>query len=345
MRCSLMTSVISPEEAERTWDIGGYLDDCALAEELGFYGVYKGERRGHGPASGRHGAVNSATLLGSHVLAHTTRLVFGTNIVILPLYHPTVLIQDATMVNALHGGRFRLGVGAGYSHDDLAIAGIDRNDRIRYMRAGLEAFDAYRTGAHYEFAADAPWAGIVPPIDPAMGPLRPDVLVGAWTPAGARLAALGDAWASGPISRVEQLASLAATYRRECEAAGKTPHVIVMRDGCVAETRAEATALASNVLDYHRIYFARGNAYDKRWEPRLREISTADELTLDMLLDDRVLCGTPDDWVRQITAWQEVLGADEMIIRLGFFVGPEREAVHRQMRLVASDVMPAMAAL
>jgi len=342
MRFSLMTSVVALEGGSRHWDLDGYLSDCRLAEELGYFAVYKGERRGQGLASGQHGAVNSATLLGSYVLAHTRTLVFGTDIVILPLYHPTILIQDATMVNAMYGGRFRLGVGAGYSEDDLAVTGVVRRERVAYMKAGLDAFDAYRNGRSHSLEG-GPWKGEVPIPDPAMGEHRPEILVGAWTPAGARLSALGDAWSSGPISRVEQLQHLAEIYREACGAEGKQARVVVMRDGCIGESREEALALAANVLDYHRIYFARGRAYDARWERQLNGITDATALTLEMVLEDRVLCGTPDDWVAQLTAWQARLGVEEFVIRLGFFLGPSREVVQRQIRLVANEVIPRMA--
>jgi alkanesulfonate monooxygenase SsuD/methylene tetrahydromethanopterin reductase-like flavin-dependent oxidoreductase (luciferase family) len=341
VRFSLTTSLVSLGSGERRWDLEGYLGDCRLAEELGFFGFYKGERRGHGSVSGQHGAVTSAVILASHGLAATEHLTFATNIVILPLHHPTVLIQDATVLNALYPGRFRLGVGAGYNEDDLEVVGASRKRRPEYMRVGLEAMAAFRSGRPYAFAPDAPWQGVVPPADPAMGELRPEILVGAWTPAGARLAAGGDAWLSGPISRVEQLAHLAGIYRTRCRKRGKASRVIVMRDGAIGSTQRAAGVLADNIVAYHRIYFARGGAYDARWEPTLRSVSRAEDLDRDTVIAQRVLCGTPEDWVTTLKCWEEELEMEEVVIRLGFFHGPSRDVVHRQMRLIAEEVMPA----
>ena len=342
MEISFSTTIVGQDDdGQRRWDLDSYVRQCRLAEELGFTRAYKGERRAHGEHSGQHGVVNNAQLIAQYGLANTERLKFSSGVVLLPLYHPVPVIQDATMINAMYPGRYRLTVGAGYNQDDFDVFGIDLSERVVRMRHGLEAINAYREGREYVFPEDGPYRGHVPPPDPAMGNNFPEVFVGAWSPAGLRLAALSDGWETGPISSVQHLKAHADIYREECAKLGKVGRVSILREACIAPTDEEAReTLGPYVLDYHRIYYNRGNAYDERYEPWVKDIESSDDITLDHILTNRVLCGSPETWIETLREWKDLLQPEEIILRLRYFHGPPLEVEMNAMKLIHNEVLP-----
>lgn len=56
--------------------------------------------------------------------AHTTDLLLGTGILILPQRNPVVLAKEAASLHALSGGRARLGVGAGWLEEEFDALGV-----------------------------------------------------------------------------------------------------------------------------------------------------------------------------------------------------------------------------
>jgi alkanesulfonate monooxygenase SsuD/methylene tetrahydromethanopterin reductase-like flavin-dependent oxidoreductase (luciferase family) len=347
MKFSFSTTVVGMDNDRRKWDLEAYIEECKIAEAHGFSYAYKGERRGHGPQSGRHGVVNNAQMIAQYGLANTETLKFSSGIVLLPLYHPVTVIQDATMLNALYPGRYRLAVGAGYLQDDFDVYGIELSERVQRMRRGIAAINAYRSGEPFTFGPEDPWRGTVPQRDPAMGenPV-PELWVGAWSDIGVKIAAHADGWETGPISSLTHLQHLTRIYREECEKLGKKPRISILREACIAPTDQEARdILGPYILDYHRIYYSRGNAYYKeKWEPWIADIGSADDMTLDHVLPNRALVGSPDTWIETLQQWQELLDPEEIILRLRYFYGPGIDVALDAMKMVHKEVMPAFRA-
>ena len=80
----------------------------------------------------------------------------GTNVLVLPVHHPLRLAEEALTVDALSGGRLRLGVGLGYRAPEFAPFGTSMRARRRtfeehwdVLRRACrgEAVDADRRGA------------------------------------------------------------------------------------------------------------------------------------------------------------------------------------------------------
>jgi probable F420-dependent oxidoreductase len=78
----------------------------------------------------------------SFVAAVTTRLELGTGILILPQRNPVVLAKQVASLDALSGGRFTLGVGAGYLEPELTAVGVPLEDRGRRTDEYLDAMAA-----------------------------------------------------------------------------------------------------------------------------------------------------------------------------------------------------------
>jgi alkanesulfonate monooxygenase SsuD/methylene tetrahydromethanopterin reductase-like flavin-dependent oxidoreductase (luciferase family) len=291
MRFSLVVPSQRSTPEGRVFDLPGLVQECQAAEDAGIYAVYTGERRATGSTSYSHNPL----LMSAFILSHTEHVRVAAGLVVLPLHHPVAVIQDASLLSAMYDGRFRLAVGAGYAHADFEALGVPLEQRAARMEAGLRAMNAYRNGENHEIGA--PYAGSVPRRDEALGEDRLDVMAGGWSNAGVRRAATyADGWISGPLDTVHALERFTTIYRERCRAAGREPYVAIMREAWLADTDEEAVeTYGHHVLAYHRLYLERGHVYDPEFDPWASGIEPH-ELTLDHILPDRVLCGSPATW-------------------------------------------------
>ena len=65
----------------------------------------------------------------AHVAAVTSRMTLGTAVLVLPQRNPLVLAKQAASLDVLSGGRFVLGVGAGWLEPELAALGVPLGER------------------------------------------------------------------------------------------------------------------------------------------------------------------------------------------------------------------------
>lgn len=74
----------------------------------------------------------------SHLAAVTTRVRFGTNILIAALRRPVVLAKVASTIDVLSHGRLDLGVGVGWQREEYEAAGLDFARRGRLLDETIE---------------------------------------------------------------------------------------------------------------------------------------------------------------------------------------------------------------
>lgn len=102
------------------------VDLFVAAEELGFDSGWVSQHH----LQTLQGRLPSPLVLLAAVAARTTRIHLGTAIVVLPLEHPVRLAEDASVLDALSGGRLELGIGSGGpSEDQFAAFGRDPGDK------------------------------------------------------------------------------------------------------------------------------------------------------------------------------------------------------------------------
>jgi probable F420-dependent oxidoreductase len=121
----------------------GVLQVAEAAERLGYHSVWTTEHLLVGPeAVDPYGTVLDSLTVLSWLAGRTERVALGTSIVILPLHHPIRLAKEAAALQALSGGRLKLGVGVGWHEDEFRFFGVPFEERgrradesIRLMRA------------------------------------------------------------------------------------------------------------------------------------------------------------------------------------------------------------------
>lgn len=81
----------------------------------------------------------------AHIAAVTTQMTLGTAVVILPQRNPLVLAKQAASLDAVSGGRFELGIGAGWLAAELAALGVPMAERGARTDEYLDAMTALWT--------------------------------------------------------------------------------------------------------------------------------------------------------------------------------------------------------
>ncbi|MFQ5517581.1 MAG: LLM class F420-dependent oxidoreductase [Acidimicrobiia bacterium] len=170
----------------------------------------------------------------AYVAALTTRIRLGTGVLILPQRNPLVVAKAAATLDAMSGGRFMMGVGAGWLEEEFTALGVPFADRgartddyLRALRVLLSADLASYEGDFTSFT------------DVYLRPLpeqRPvPLIVGGHSVRAARRAGeLGDGFFPGRGS-TEQLAELWRRARDTAERSGRDPARIELTVGCAPD--------------------------------------------------------------------------------------------------------------
>jgi alkanesulfonate monooxygenase SsuD/methylene tetrahydromethanopterin reductase-like flavin-dependent oxidoreductase (luciferase family) len=278
---------------------------------------------------GPSGSLTDPIAVAAWLLASTERIRVGTGVLVAPLHHPVRLAEQAAILHDTSGGRLVLGVGAGYQHADFAIFGRDRERR----RDDLEACVAVLRGA---WRGD-PVAGAGIAVAPRPPGPPPELWLGAWSRWGIRAAArLADGWIADPIRTEDEIAEMAVRYRAAAAAAGVPARVHLSRDLWVAGDGAAARAgYAAHVEPIYRYYLREGALGEAHG-------LGPEDLVLGRRLDERVICGSPGEVVTRVRVLMERTGAEGCSFALRHPSGPGHEDVLDAIRLLGSDVLPAL---
>ncbi len=155
--------------------------------------------------------------------AHTRRIALGTSVLNAPYYNPVVLARQLTTLDVLSGGRLRVGLGLGWSKDELDAVGVSMKERGRRTDEFVRVLKAIWTTDPVEFQGGyyrVPRSIIGP--KPVQKP-HPPIYLAAFTPAALeRAATLADGW-SAAVLPMEALAQMIAQFREMATAAGRNP--------------------------------------------------------------------------------------------------------------------------
>jgi probable F420-dependent oxidoreductase len=198
--------------------------------------VYSASPTGRLDRLGRRGGVPDPIVWFAYVAARTTRLRFGTGVVILPEHNVVTFAKSCATLASLSKGRFMLGVGVGWCREEYEALGLpwarrgDRHDEcIEALRIlWREAEPAY-DGALVNFPPL--WCDPKPP-----GGTIPIVIGGTSDAAVRRAGRTGDGYfpALFPTERVhEELPGLIALLHSSAEEAGRDPAAIEVTSGGV----------------------------------------------------------------------------------------------------------------
>lgn len=109
------------------------------------------------------------------VLGATQRLIAGTSVAIASFYYPLRLAEDAIAADLLSGGRFVLGLGTGYRHEEFTGMGITRETDEARLDEIAEILAMAFTGQPFSYGGrfyDIPELTVTPaPLTPGGPPI------------------------------------------------------------------------------------------------------------------------------------------------------------------------------
>ena len=312
------------------------LEEVMLGEKLGFDSVFMEEHHG---IKDHYWPTPLMVLAG--FATRTERVLLGTDVLILPFYHPSQVAEEAAMLDVMSGGRLVLGVAIGYRPTEFAMfeqplerRGARFEEQLQILRRLWTEDDVSFEGQYYRLSG----ATLEPkPVQPG----GPPIWIGGWGPLAMRRSAkLADAWVPGPTARLEKLLSARDAYHAELRALGKDPArapAPLTREVVVAETGAKARQLAErHLLVNYRDEYGGGT-----WNhPLIGKEDQTRQDDFDAISQDRFVVGDPDQCIRQIQRFVDTFNPDQLICRL-YFPGMPHEHIMEELRLIAKEIMPA----
>jgi alkanesulfonate monooxygenase SsuD/methylene tetrahydromethanopterin reductase-like flavin-dependent oxidoreductase (luciferase family) len=307
------------------------LEEAIYGEELGFDSVWLEE---HHSIHNHYWPSPLMALAG--IAARTTRVQLGTDIVVLPFYHPVRAAEDMAMLDVISGGRAIFGAAIGYRPPEFELYDVSLHNRgARYVEM-LKIIRALWTQDDVDY--DGRFFKIKGHIEPR--PTNPiPIWLGGWGVLSLKRAAqLGDAWVPGPTANLEKLLNAQKQYHSFLTGVGKKPEDVptpLTREVVIAETREQAWELAEKyVMVNYR------DEYGGGWKHPLIGSEDQTPVALDSLSQDRFIVGNPDDCISIIKHFVETFGVDHLICRL-YFAGMPHDHIMTELKLLSREVFPA----
>ena len=177
----------------------------------------------------------------AHLAAVTTRVTLGTEVLVLPQRHPTLVAKQVSTLDTLSGGRVRLGVGVGWQESEyealgesFRTRGARMDEAIRLLRAYWSDAQVDFKGQHYQITA----IGMEP--KPPQGGRLPIWIGGRSERALRRVGELGDGWLGNQLADAASARAAIDTIHRYAVAAGRDPKSIGLQ-AMVASPPRDAT--------------------------------------------------------------------------------------------------------
>ena len=319
-----------------------------LAEESGLDTVWLGESHFNPNRS----VLSAPTVVASSIATRTKRLRVGNAVQVLPLISPLRIAEEAATVDQVSQGRFEFGVGRSGNANAYEIMGIPYEESPARFQEALdiileawkgEPFSYHGKYNHIDDATITPGTYQKP---------RPPVrLASTQEDSFARVGRLGfPIFLSVRGMDVNDLENNLKEYHkawREAGHPGDGGDISVRVPVYIGATKEEAITEPQETTE---AFFARQRRmYEQRLkrgggdlpEERLARAERLANLTYQDILETRVIFGTPEMVVDRLSQFKEMLGLTGFAAELnpGGLLPPA--AVHRSMKLLAEEVMPA----
>ena len=160
--------------------------------------------------------------------AQTKTVALGTSVLDMPYYNPVTLARRLTTIDVLSNGRLRVGLGLGWSQDEMQAANADMKKRGAMANEFLQVLKAIWTTNPAEFHGNfyqLPKSYISQ--KPVQKPHPPIYLAAFAPPAMQRLAEMADGWNPVAIPPAG-MAQMFAGLQQMAKAAGRDPSSLQM---------------------------------------------------------------------------------------------------------------------
>jgi probable F420-dependent oxidoreductase len=187
---------------------------------------YPIEGRAKGPYPAQM-PILEALILMSHLAAVTSRIGLGTEVLVLPQRHPTLVAKQISTIDTLSGGRVRLGVGVGWQESEYEALGEDFHTRGKRMDEAIRLMRAWWSDERVDFkSAHYPMTAMAMEPKPPQGGRLPIWVGGMSEAAWRRVGTLGDGWLASQITDAASARKAIDVIHRAASSAGRDPKSI-----------------------------------------------------------------------------------------------------------------------
>lgn len=364
MKLGLFMMPMHPPEKAHADAYERDIETLVAADRLGYAEAWVGEHFTSGWEN-----IPAPELILAAALQRTRTIRLGTGVACLPNHNPVVLAHRIAQLDQMARGRFNFGIGSGGFPGDFDLFEIDlaaaehRRITREVIDLVLKVWDAAnaRDGAPLASETDrwrfrlpqrtdwgmgvhmAPFQKPHPPIAVAGLNAMSETLILAgergWIPMSINLVPISTLQSHWQAVEAGAAKTGAPTNRREWR---------IARDIYVAPTTEEARrqARAGAQAQVFERYFLPLLRYAKQLFLFKADSTMPDEdITIDWLMDNIWLVGSPDDVARRIRDLHAAVGGFGTILQLIYDWGGQEDCNRRSMQLLAREVMPRVAEL
>jgi probable F420-dependent oxidoreductase len=274
----------------------GIVEIASLAERIGLDSLWMSDHLMY--TTPGKGSLEVFSALAA-VAARTKKITVGTKVVCAPLRHPGLLAKMGTTLDIVSGGRFVLGIGAGWHKTEFEAFGFPFERRFSRMREAVEIVRELWTKSVVDFDGEFYCVhGAVSLPKPVQKP-HPPIWIGSQGPRMLRLTAeLGDGWIITNQNAEE--------YRRKLNLIGEHARKVGRGIGEIEASYYAYSSIASSSEE------ARMHAEEHILPERRRVLGP--ELSLEDV-EGMCIIGDPDEWISRIEEYVRA-GASHIIAKI-----------------------------
>jgi alkanesulfonate monooxygenase SsuD/methylene tetrahydromethanopterin reductase-like flavin-dependent oxidoreductase (luciferase family) len=334
-----LTLFVSPEHRQDEDFLRCFEDHMAqvrLARDLGFDGLAIGNHLSYSDAAW-FPPIESLMRLSTVAEGMT----LSTCMLVLPMYHPLHVAQQAALLDIVTNGRFILGVSQGWQEAEFRVLGIDFHERLGRFRESVTLMQRLWTEDAVDFAGryfNADKLSLT--LKPVRKPRPPMWFGGSVARAVARAATLadttlGDSWVASSHLTEAVITEQAGLFRAKLTELGKPmpQEFPLLRNVVVAPDKETALKEAGPfIADSYRVF--------GQWGLFTNVVGSGKEqLDFEELLAGRVIIGSPEDCAEELVRLARTTGFTRLIARIQWY-GMDQRTTLRTIELLATKVKP-----
>ena len=249
----------------------------------------------------------------AYLLRDAEGMTIGTNILIMPLLHPVHVAEDAVTLDLLSGGRYVLGIGAGYREAEFQTFNVPLKARAQRMDESIEIMRRLWTEDKITHAGKA---FQINDLGIGLKPQRkggPPIWLAAVVDAAVKRAAqLGDAWLITNFAHLSVLVPQMALYRKLLAEAKKQfpAEAPITRECYIGSTHAKALDECKAALKYKYA------AYSSWGLDKQSKGAESFEQPFEEFVKDRFIIGDKAFVKDEIARYGALLGVNHFIMRV-----------------------------
>ena len=333
MKIGIFLTGQHPPESDVLAELGGQYAMVRLARDKGWDAVATGQ---HYLSEG----VRQLQLVPflARLAADAGEMTGIAGVLLATLHNPVEIAETIASLDAIWHGNFVFGVGLGYRQVEFDAFGVPKGQRVRRFEQCLETVKRLWTEDGVSFENDiCKLDNVTATCRPVQKPYPP-IWLAADSDAGVKRAArLGDSLFVNPHATMPEITRQMALYRAELARHGKPfPRVLpYLREIYCAKDKRTALELAGpHLAEKYRTYAEWGQDQVLPGNDSFRR-------SLEALLQDRFVLGSPEDCFEQLRPCWEEAGANFLIFRTHWSGMPVASAL-ASMRLISDELLPAL---